>query len=538
MSAQWRVLVADAIDRSALGPLTDDSRFEVVDAPGLSGDRLAGAMENVDAVLVRSATKITRDSLARAGRLSVIGRAGVGVDTIDVDAATERGIAVLTAPSGNTISAAELTFALLLALVRRVAAADRSMKSGAWDRKSFTGTELYGKTLGLVGAGRIGSEVARRARAFGMRVVAFDPYLAPERAVELEIELAPLEQVVERADAITVHVPLTDATHGLLDAAMLARAKRGAVIVNCARGGIVDEPALIAALRDRRLGGAALDVYEQEPLPADHPLRTLDNVLLTPHLGASTAEAQRNVALEIADAVRSALADGDLSRAVNAPAVGGDEMRRAEPLLTLGATLGIIAAAVADAPVHEVEVVLAGSAPRLLRPLVPCVLVGILRSTLGAARVNFVNAAWLAKGRGIAVTQATREAHADGGDRVEVRIRAGDTVTFVAGTLLGQRHPRLVRIGDYRFDVEPRGALVILRNRDVPGVIGRVGTLLGAAGINIGEYHQSRLAAGGEALAVLNVDAPLAAAVVGDLRALPGVTDVRQVEVGEGVGVR
>ena len=218
MSARWRVLVADAIDRSALGPLTDDSRFEVVDAPGLSGDRLAGAMENVDAVLVRSATKITRDSLARAGRLSVIGRAGVGVDTIDVDAATERGIAVLTAPSGNTISAAELTFALLLALVRRVAAADRSMKSGAWDRKSFTGTELYGKTLGLVGAGRIGSEVARRARAFGMRVVAFDPYLAPERAAELEIELAPLEQVVERADAITVHVPLTDATHGLLDA--------------------------------------------------------------------------------------------------------------------------------------------------------------------------------------------------------------------------------------------------------------------------------------------------------------------------------
>jgi len=538
VSAQWRVLVADAIDRSALGPLTDDSRFEVVDAPGLSGDRLAGAMENVDAVLVRSATKITRDSLARAGRLSVIGRAGVGVDTIDVDAATERGIAVLTAPSGNTISAAELTFALLLALVRRVAAADRSMKSGAWDRKSFTGTELYGKTLGLVGAGRIGSEVARRARAFGMRVVAFDPYLAPERAAELEIELAPLEQVVERADAITVHVPLTDATHGLLDAAMLARTKRGAVIVNCARGGIVDEPALIAALRDHRLGGAALDVYEQEPLPADHPLRGLDNVLLTPHLGASTAEAQRNVALEIADAVRSALADGDLSRAVNAPAVGGDEMRRAEPLLTLGATLGIIAAAVADAPVHDVEVVLAGSAPRLLRPLVPCVLVGILRSTLGAARVNFVNAAWLAKGRGIAVTQATREAHADGGDRVEVRIRAGDTVTFVAGTLLGQRHPRLVRIGDYRFDVEPRGALVILRNRDVPGVIGRVGTLLGAAGINIGEYHQSRLAAGGEALAVLNVDAPLAPAVVADLRALPGVTDVRQVEVGEGVGVR
>ncbi len=538
MSAQWRVLVADAIDRSALGPLTDDGRFEIVDAPGLSGDRLAAAMENVDAVLVRSATKITRESLARAGRLSVIGRAGVGVDTIDVDAATERGIAVLTAPSGNTISAAELTFALLLALVRRVAAADRSMKAGAWDRKHFTGTELYGKTLGLVGAGRIGSEVARRARAFGMRVLAFDPYLAAERAAELEIELAPLDQVVARADAITVHVPLTEATHGLIDRAMLARAKPDAVLVNCARGGIVEEAALIDALRERRLAGAALDVYEQEPLPPDHPLRALDTVLLTPHLGASTAEAQRNVALEIADAVRGALADGDLSRAVNAPAVGGEEMRRAAPILTLGATLGVIAAALADAPVREVEVVLAGGAPRLLRPLVPCVLVGVLRATLGAERVNFVNAAWLAKGRGITVTQAQREPHVDAGDQIEVRVRAGGAVTLVAGTMLAPHHPRLVRIGDYRLDVVPRGALVMLRNRDVPGVIGRVGTLLGEAGINIGEYHQARLAAGGDALAVVNVDAPLSAAVVDDLRALPGVTDVRQVDLGDGAGVR
>ncbi|HKV52078.1 MAG TPA: phosphoglycerate dehydrogenase [Gemmatimonadaceae bacterium] len=538
MSARWRVLVADAIDRSALGPLTNDTRFEIVDAPGLSGDRLAGAMENVDAVLVRSATKITRDSLARADRLTVIGRAGVGVDTIDVDAATERGIAVLTAPSGNTISAAELTFALLLALVRRVAAADRSMKAGAWDRKHFTGTELYGKTLGLVGAGRIGSEVARRARAFGMRVVAFDPYLAAERAAELEIELAPLDQVIARADAITVHVPLTDATHGLIDRTMLARAKPDAVLVNCARGGIVEESALIEALRDRRLAGAALDVYEQEPLPADHPLRTLDTVLLTPHLGASTAEAQRNVALEIADAVRGALADGDLSRAVNAPAVGGDEMRRAAPLMTLGRTLGVIASALADAPVREVEVVLAGGAPRLLRPLVPCVLVGVLRATLGAERVNFVNAAWLAKGRGITVTQAQREPHVDAGDQIEVRVRAGDAVTLVAGAMLAQHHPRLVRIGDYRLDVVPHGTLVVLRNRDVPGVIGRVGTLLGEAGINIGEYHQARLAAGGDALAVVNVDAPLPAAVVDDLRKLPGVTNVRQVDLGDGAGVR
>jgi D-3-phosphoglycerate dehydrogenase len=314
----WTVLVADSISLDGLAPLTGDSRFTVVVKPGLSGDDLANAIAEADAVLVRSATKITRASLARADRLKAIGRAGVGVDTIDVDAASERGIPVLTAPAGNTIAAAELTMALLLAVARKVPAADRSMKAGEWDRKSFSGTELYGKTLGLVGAGRIGGQVAKRARAFGMTVVVYDPFLTPERAMELDVRLVTLDEVITTADVLSVHVPLTDATANLIGAAQLAQMKKGALLLNVARGGVVNEGALLDALQSGHLGGAALDVYDQEPLRKDSPLRQLPNVVMTPHLGASTAEAQQNVAVEIAEAVRNCLSRGDLANAVNA----------------------------------------------------------------------------------------------------------------------------------------------------------------------------------------------------------------------------
>ena len=323
MTATWSVLVADSIALDGLAPLVQDDRFALVVKPGLSGDALADAIAEADAVLVRSATKITRASLAKAGKLKAIGRAGVGVDTIDVEAASERGIPVLTAPAGNTVSAAELTMALLLAIARKVPAADRSMKAGEWDRKSFNGFELYGKTLGLVGAGRIGGQVAKRARAFGMTVLVYDPFLTPERARELDVQLASLEDVLRTADVLSVHVPLTDATRGLVGAAQLAAMKKGALLLNVARGGVVDEPALFDALSRGHLAGAALDVYEQEPLPKDHPLRTLTNVVMTPHLGASTAEAQQNVAIEIAEAVRNCLANGDRSNAVNAVAIAG-----------------------------------------------------------------------------------------------------------------------------------------------------------------------------------------------------------------------
>jgi D-3-phosphoglycerate dehydrogenase len=530
-NGKFRVLVADKIAMDALVPLRSDARFQVEEKQGLSGEELARAIATADAVIVRSATKIPREALAYADRLKVIGRAGVGVDTIDVNAATERGIAVLNAPAGNTVSAAELTFALLLARVRRIAAADRSMRAGKWERSAFAGTELYGKTLGLVGAGRIGGEVAKRALAFGMQVLVYDPYLTEERAEALGVQLVSLDDLLSRSDFISLHVPLTEATTGLIGAEQIARMKKTAILVNAARGEVIDEDALVAALREGRIAGAALDVYATEPLPADHPLRSLDNVILTPHLGASTAEAQANVALEIAEAVRAALVDGDYSRAVNAPAIGGEAARRLRPMLDLAVRLGKIAAALVDGPVRRVDVRYAGESDDALRPLAATAMVGVLENVVGASQVNYVNSLHIATSRGIDVRQTRLGPNADYTEYLEVRLgHKGDEVR-VAGALLGS-HPRIVAIGDYRVNIEPRGTIIVLKNRDVPGVIGRVGTLLGDARINIAEYHQARLEAGGVALGAINTDGRLSPELIQTLRALPEMLDVRQVQLG------
>ena len=531
MTANFRILIADAIAGDGLAPLRSDPRFELIDRPGLSGDALADAIVGMDAVLVRSATRITRESLARADRLTVIGRAGVGVDTIDVDAATERGIAVLTAPAGNTISAAELTMALILALIRHVPAADRSMRAAKWDRKSFSGAELQGKTLGLLGAGRIGSEVARRARAFGVRVLAYDPFLTEERAQAIGLELAALDAILEQADIISVHVPLTESTTGLIGARELGMMKRSAYVVNVARGGVIDEKALVQALGEKRIAGAALDVFEREPLPADDPLRTLDNVVLTPHLGASTAEAQHSVALEIADAVRAALLEGDLSRAVNAPAIGGAEMRRLRPMMELGQRLGKLASVLVDGPVEHAEVRYAGASDQALRPLAVAAMMGALTAAVGQSSINFVNALHVAESRGIRVDRVRSAAHGDYAEYLELRLSSASSEARAGGALLAEGHPRLVLIGEHRVDIVPRGTLVVIRNRDVPGVIGRVGTILGDAGVNIGEYYQSRLRAGGDALAAVSVDARLSPDVVERLQQAADIHDVRQAQL-------
>lgn len=527
----YRILIADPISEEGLAPLREDPAFELIEQTGLKGEDLARALVGVDAVIVRSGTRITRESLAHADRLRVIGRAGVGVDNIDVQAATERGIAVLNAPSGNTISAAELTMALILATVRHVPAADRSMKRGEWDRKSFNGIELYGKTLGLIGAGRIGGEVARRAQGFGMKVIAYDPYLSEDRARALKIELASLDDVLRHADVISLHTPLTAATRNLIDADALAKLKPGVFLVNAARGGVVDEAALYQALVEGRIAGAALDVFEDEPFPADDPLRSLENVVLTPHLGAATEEAQQNVAVEIAEAVRAALVDSDFSRAVNAPAIGGEEMRRLRPLIDLAERLGTLAGALVEGGIEKVVVQYNGKADGALPPLTAGALVGLLGGILGKGAVNFVNAVHLAEARGITVERMRSGPHKDYGEYLEVRLTSGERETCVAGALPAEGFPRVVRIDDFRVDVPPRGTLVVLRNRDVPGVIGRVGTVLGAAGINIGEYHQARIRVGGDALAAITVDHRLDDDVVEALINVPEVTVVRQVEL-------
>jgi D-3-phosphoglycerate dehydrogenase len=531
MSNPLRVLVADAISLDGLAPLRDDPRFELVVKPGLKGEELTEAIAGADAVLVRSATRITRESLARADRLKAIGRAGVGVDTIDVDAATERGIPVLTAPAGNTTSAAELTFALLLALARRVAAADRSMKAGEWDKKSFTGIELFGKTLGLVGAGRIGGEVARRARAFGMRVLAYDPFLNAERARSLDVEIGTLDEVFARGDVISVHVPLTEATQYLIGEAQLARMKKGVMLLNVARGGVVDEHALLAALKSGQVGGAALDVFESEPLPADHPLRQQPNVVLTPHLGASTAEAQHNVAIEIADAVRAALIDGDLSRAVNAPAVGGEDMRRLRPLLELARRLGTLGAALAGGPLTRLEVRYAGSLPNGLRLVTASAVAGALTHVAGGT-VNLVNALKLAQSRGIGVDQGRYEGPTPHPESIELRVASDAGGSRVTGALLGEGHERVVRVDDFQVEIAPSGTLLVVRNHDQPGMMGRIGVVLGDAGVRVSQFHQARHDANGEALALLRLNTPVGDDTVQALQSIPNVHRVQQVQLG------
>lgn len=530
---RYTVLVTDKVSQSGLEPLRADSRFEIVQIDDSSDPAFADALERAHGLIVRSATKVGEDLLDAAPMLQVIGRAGVGVDNIDLTAATRSGVAVMNAPAGNTVSAAELTLALILSMVRRVAEADASMRRREWARSRFKGVELRGRTLGLVGAGRIGGEVAKRCRSFGMNVVAFDPYLTADRAEDLHVERAErLEDVLERADVLSLHVPLTDSTRGMIDADALARMKQGARLVNVARGGVVDEAALAAALASGRLAGAALDVFANEPLEEDSPLRGAPNLVLTPHLGASTSEAQELVATEIAEGVRAALVDGDLSKALNAPAISGDSVRALTPLFELGQALGYLACALAPGAVHDIEVRYAGNADEALEPLTAYVLVGLLRNILGSDQVNFVSADHLASQRDVGVARTRLSRHSDYSEYVELVIGAERGELKLAGALLGDAHPRIVRIADYHVDVVPDGTLLVLKNDDVPGVIGRVGTLLGDHGINIAGYHQARLSKGGEALAAIAADGPVDEDVREALLELPEVSRAVVVRLG------
>ncbi|MGB1658311.1 MAG: phosphoglycerate dehydrogenase [Longimicrobiales bacterium] len=525
MSAErFTVLVTDGVSESGLAPLRADERFDVVKIDDSSDPSFMDALPDAHGLIVRSATKVRRDLLEVATHLRVIGRAGVGVDNIDLAEATERGIAVMNAPAGNTVSAAELTMALILSMVRRVPAADASMRAGKWTRSAFKGAELRGRTLGLVGAGRIGGEVARRCRAFGMNVIAHDPFLTSERARELGVRSAELDEVLTRSDVLSLHVPLTDSTRRMIDAEALAAMKEGAFLVNVARGGIVDEAALAEALASGHLAGAALDVFAREPLEEESPLRDAPNLVLTPHLGASTSEAQELVASEICMAVQAALADHDLSRALNAPAIGGDAMKALGPLFELGTALGHLACALAPGGIKEIEVRYAGDADNALEPLTSFTLVGLLRNILGADQVNFVSAPHLARQRDISVARTRVSSHSSYSEYVEIVVEAERGDLRLAGALLGEGHPRIVRIGEYHVDVVPAGSLIVLLNDDVPGVIGRVGTLLGDHSINIAGYHQARLSRGGEALAAIVVDEEVSEDVRDALLGLPEVS--------------
>ena len=529
--ADKRLVLADPLSEEGMEILQSAGGLIVDDLSARSRPELLEALNGTSGLIVRSATLADEELLEHASSLEVIGRAGVGLDNIDLEAATRRGIAILNAPAGNTVSTAEHAFALLLSLARGIPAAAASMRAGLWERKVFKGAQVAGKTLGVVGVGRIGAEIVRRARAFGMTVVASDPYLSETRARELGVRAVTLEALLERADFVTLHLPLVDETHHLIGAPELARMKDSAFLVNAARGGIVDEEALVAALRDSRIAGAALDVFETEPLPEGDPLRDCPNLIMTPHLGASTPEAQREVAIEIARAVRDALLDGNLASAVNLPNPAPEDRPRAEALLDLSRRLGRLLGELTEGAVGSIGV-RCSTCPSdaVLDLVVAAALEGFLSVRL-AGPLNLINAAVLAGDRGIEISRSRVRPEGRGRDWVELVSETGGRRRSVAGKLTSGGGARLLQVDGFRVEASPSGTLLFVRNDDVPGVIGALGTILAGAGVNIGEYHQTRDREREQALGVVSLDAELPSDRLGALREIEGVRDVRQVRL-------
>jgi D-3-phosphoglycerate dehydrogenase / 2-oxoglutarate reductase len=525
-----RVLVTDGLHRVGVEALVKLG-LEVEVAPTLPEAALIARVGEYEGLIVRSATRVTRAVLEAGRRLEVVGRAGAGVDTIDVDAATERGVVVMNTPGGNTTAVAEHTLGLLLALARRIPAADASLKAGRWDKSGLQGVELFGKVLGLVGLGRIGAEVARRAQGFRMQVIAFDPYLPRETAQRLGVESVDLDEVLARADFISIHAPLTDDTRHLLGAAELALVKPGVRLVNCARGGLVDERALAAALAEGRVAGAGLDVFETEPPPADHPLLALPQVVVTPHLGAATDEAQTAVALAIAEQVAEALVRGVVTNAVNLPGVDAETVREQAPYAALAAAMGRFIAQMAEGRMAEARLTYAGEVTA--RPTAPLTL-AFLRGLLGtilAEHVTDVNARLVARGRGLRVGETATTETADYASLLTAALTTDRGVRSVAGTLFHRQEARFVRIDDYGLEAVPQGWMLVFANLDVPGVIGRIGTLCGRHGINIAGMQLGRERRGGRAVSVVNLDDPLPTAVLDEIRAMPDIVFARLVRL-------
>lgn len=504
----FRVLVTDDVDQEGLALLAAEPQLQVDEVPTLPKDELLARIGDYDAIVGRSATRISAELLKAGTKLKVVGRAGVGVDNVAIDTATSLGIAVINAPAGNTVAVAELFFGATIGLLRQIPRAQTVMENGGWDRNSFLGRELKGKTLGIVGLGRIGSEVATRAHTFGMSVVAFDPYIADERFTALRVRRAPsLDALLAESNILTMHVPLTDETKGMIGKRELARLPNRSVVVNMARGGIVDEPALLAALEADQLRGAVLDVYSAEPLGADSPLRKAPNLILLPHLGANTVEAQRNVSRDVCLAVRDALLRNDLSKSINVAGGAGEWGDLQPAMLVVRRAAAVARAVLADQGMRAVRRVALRVSPDLghgTGALLAAAAAGVLEGVIETDRLNLINARALAEARGLELSCG--ESSELGARTVEVALAGGMQQLAVTGTAPDGGTPRLTQIGSFHIDVNPRQTLLILTNHDVPGVIGRVGTLLGEKSVNIAEYHQARLAQGGDALAAVSVD--------------------------------
>ena len=518
-----RVLISDAMDPRAAA-IFRERGIQVDEITGKTPDELKAMIGDYDGLAIRSSTKVTTDILEAATNLKVVGRAGIGVDNVDIPAATARGVVVMNTPFGNSITTAEHAIALMFALARQLPEADASTQSGKWEKNRFMGVEVTGKTLGLIGAGNIGSIVASRALGLRMKVVAYDPFLTPERAVELGIEKADLDELLRRADFISLHTPLTDQTRNILSREALAKTKEGVRIVNCARGGLIDEAALKEALDNGHVAGAALDVFATEPAK-ESPLFGTPGFISTPHLGASTSEAQVNVAIQVAEQMSDFLLLGGVTNAINMPSLSAEEAPRLRPYMALAEKLGKLVGQVLGESVRSVAVEVEGAAAELnQKPITGAVLAGLMGTY--SQTVNMVNAPFLAKERGLDVREIRHDREGDYHTLLRVTVGTADGERAIAGTLFGNKAPRLVEIFGIEVEAELAGNMLYIVNSDAPGFIGALGTALGAAGINIATFNLGRRKAGGEAVALVAVDDPIGADVVAKLHALPGVLQV------------
>ena len=521
-----RVLIADEVSEVAVQAFAERG-IEVSVQPGLAPEALAEIIGDYEGLVVRSATKVTPDLLAQASRLKVVGRAGTGVDNVDINTATKRGIVVMNTPHGNSVTAAEHTIAMMCALARRIPQADRSTRKGSWERGRFMGVELRDKTLGVVGCGTIGAIVATLAQGLKMRVVAFDPYLSPDRAASLGVTLATMDELLGEADVITLHVPLTDETRGIIDADALAKTRPGVRIVNCARGGLVVESALINAIESGHVAGAALDVFEEEPAQEDNPLFARDEVIATPHLGASTIEAQENVAVQIAQQMAEYLLTGTVLNAVNTPSVAPEDMAKLGPYLTLAQQIGSFAGQIAAGRIHGVTVAYEGQASALdSRLLTAAALQGLLAPRLDD--INIVNAPFIARERGITVREVRSEMTADYRTLMRVEVLSQEHAQTVAGTLIGRGGQRIVEIEGIEIEAELGPHMLYFTNEDRPGLIGAVATILGEAGINIATFNLGRREPGGDAIGLIGVDSVVPDEVEAQLRSRAAVIDLKR----------
>jgi len=525
-----KVLITDPMTKEGLKILESEKAVKADVKSKLTPEELKEAIKGYDALIVRSATKVTKEVIEASDKLRVIGRAGVGLDNVDVEAASKKGIIVVNAPAGNTISTAEHAMSLMLALSRNIARADRSIKNGEWERKRFKGVELYGKVLGIIGMGRIGTEVAKRALSFQMKVVAFDPFLPSGKANQIGVELSDLENLFKVADYITVHTPLTEETRHMISEEQFKLMKNGVRVINCARGGIIDEEALKKALESGKVAGCALDVFEKEP-PKDFTLAKMENTVATPHVGASTEEAQVNVSIDIAEIVLDVLLNRCIRNAVNMPCVDSESLKILQPYLNLAEKLGSLGTQLIEGHIKEVSIKYVGEITGYdTSALTIAVMKGMLTPILQET-VNFVNAPMIARERGIKISETKTAEIENFANLISVEIETDKTKLSVDGTLFTKADSKIVRVGSFYVEAAPSGYMLVISNKDVPGIIGQIGTLMGKNKINIAGMSFGREKEGGKAISVLNVDSVVPKEILAQIKSAENIYDVKLVKL-------